>query len=322
MSDELSSVQLMVYKRRPPLFWHRWDVTPYLEFRAGTTSDTGRLDKIPDRLDRTLSRRRTKLPDPVRIGATCESYPASEKKKRITRRCLEVIAKHGCPVILSTGSSLLLRDIDLLREIHEDSQVTVSVRMPLALFAKTNRNSQAAKSRIALLERVCRSGIQTGITVEKPEDENFQKRRFVPFFQMASEIGVDFINIPCLKQSGKDRQGYWKIKLTARKSILQLSHEYKVRLVPKRYLPKDSRHENFWLAETLANHAFFLEMSGVNAAGHWAAARRIDNFDGDVRLWALRGELIPLTSNNPGVRLDLERFLRGERISTNFGLDI
>ncbi len=262
---------------------------------------------FPDRLDRLVSRRHDKLPDVVFFGANGDPYPADEKLSRITHRCLEVMAKHLCPIVISTESSLILRDIDLIRELHEDSQATVMLKLSADIFrSRRGRGNKRLHSKtLAVLERLCRSGVQAGIELKSSPDRPVTKHNLIPFFQVATNLNADFIYIPELFQ----RQFSSRVK----KSILKLSLESNIRLTPRRFLPKDIRLENFWLAETLANHAFQLELSGSSSAHHWAAAKRIDNFDGDVRLKALQGDLISMTSNNSIVQNDVERFMRGER---------
>ncbi len=335
MAIERTAGQLQVFRRRKPVFWQRWNVTPYPDQPEQAPKVKSRQVSLPVRLDRMLDNRLERLPEPAAIGENGDPYPLIERKRRITHRCLEVLAKHGCPIIVSTGSSLILRDIDLIRELHEESMATVCLKLPIKLFSRDRVHSreQSRAGLLALLERICRSGVQTGIIIESTEGQPFLRRRLEPFFKIAALLSVDFIHFPVLRiprgsyricsrsmeensdgstaSSFREKSG--RVGLKIKKSILQLSQDYNIRLNPKRFLPKDKRLENFWLAETLANRAYFLEMSGAAATNYWAAARRIDNFDGDVRLWALRGELAPMTSHNPVVRADVERLLRGER---------
>lgn len=336
--------QVQTFRQRKPILWARWNVNPYIAEHSHKTKTRRQGESLPTRLDRLLSKRRDNLPDPVIIGQGGEPYLGVEKKQRITHQCLEVLAKHGCPEILSTGSALVLRDIDLIRELHEDSMATIGLRLPMNLFsrdqARTKANSPSAM--IALLERICRSGVQTGMILEPSIGQPVVKRRLVNFFKIASQLSIDFIDIPSLRiprkkhpinrlvdgatnadaASGGSLSRLDRISLRVKKSILQLSQEYSIRITPKRFLPKDTRLENFWLAEALANHAYQLELSGVSSSNHWAAARRIDNLEGDIRLKALRGELAQMTSNNPIVQNDVERFLRGERNISFAGYDL
>lgn len=78
-------------------------------------------------LDDRLRRARTLLPDVVAIGGTCDAYQPAEAHFENTRRCLEVLCSHHYPVCISTKSTLVVRDLDILSRIAEDTWCTVSV---------------------------------------------------------------------------------------------------------------------------------------------------------------------------------------------------
>lgn len=67
----------------------------------------------PEVLDRQLRRARK---DVVLLSSVCDPYQPLEKKYKITRRCLEVLLRHGFPVDILTKSDLVLRDLDLLKQ--------------------------------------------------------------------------------------------------------------------------------------------------------------------------------------------------------------
>ena len=48
-----------------------------------------------------------------------DPYMPVERKYQLCRRALEIIAKHQFPVHIITKSDLVLRDIDLLKEINQ-----------------------------------------------------------------------------------------------------------------------------------------------------------------------------------------------------------
>jgi DNA repair photolyase len=55
----------------------------------------------------------------VWVSSVCDAYQAVEEKYRLTRGCLEVLARHGFPVSVQSKSALLLRDIDVFRRFAE-----------------------------------------------------------------------------------------------------------------------------------------------------------------------------------------------------------
>ena len=61
----------------------------------------------------------------VYIGATIDPYQMLEKKVRATRQILERLVRRQIPVIILTKSPLILRDMDLLRELNRAGLVLV-----------------------------------------------------------------------------------------------------------------------------------------------------------------------------------------------------
>ncbi|MFW9944492.1 MAG: radical SAM protein, partial [Candidatus Sifarchaeia archaeon] len=58
-------------------------------------------------------------------GGVSDAYQPAEEKYQITRRVLETLLDFGMPVYILTKSNLVLRDLDLLKEIHETAFVNV-----------------------------------------------------------------------------------------------------------------------------------------------------------------------------------------------------
>lgn len=69
----------------------------------------------PELLEKALaSKRRLCM---IGTGAMSDTYMHCEEKLRLTRRCLEVIDRHGFGVTVLTKSDMILRDADLLCSI-------------------------------------------------------------------------------------------------------------------------------------------------------------------------------------------------------------
>jgi DNA repair photolyase len=54
----------------------------------------------------------------VWISGVCDPYQPTEAQYRLTRRCLEILARYDWPVTLQTKSPLVVRDLDLLRTFN------------------------------------------------------------------------------------------------------------------------------------------------------------------------------------------------------------
>jgi DNA repair photolyase len=99
----------------------------------------------------------------IAIGTATDPYQPVEAHMKLTRQCLEVLAKYQLPTSITTRSPLILRDLDLLKEIPVTS-VNISVT---TLDRKVWRNTEPATpfpmKRLETVQRLNEEGIPTGI---------------------------------------------------------------------------------------------------------------------------------------------------------------
>ena len=62
----------------------------------------------------------------VGTGSMNDPYAPVEKQYQLTRGALQLFVEHGFPVHVLTKSKLVMRDVDLLRQIEQDTQALVS----------------------------------------------------------------------------------------------------------------------------------------------------------------------------------------------------
>src|SRR5437016_447112 len=102
----------------------------YLGFSAGLDFESRIMVKrdAPRSLEAELSSPKWK-PQLLMMSGVTDCYQPIERKLKITRGCLEVLAKFRNPVAILTKNRLVARDIDLLSELaqHKCSVVNLSV---------------------------------------------------------------------------------------------------------------------------------------------------------------------------------------------------
>ncbi len=116
----------------------------------------------PQILEDALMRRRQKCM--VSTGAMTDPYIHLEKELGYTRQCLEVIAKHGFGLCIQTKSSLILRDLDLLKRINEKAKVVVEMTLTTfdeALCSLVEPSVSTTKERYETLKILNENGIAT-----------------------------------------------------------------------------------------------------------------------------------------------------------------
>src|SRR4051812_16563977 len=102
----------------------------YLGFSAGLDFETKILVKedAPELLRKELDSKSWK-PQTIAISGVTDAFQPVERRLRLTRRCLEVLAEFRNPVVIITKNELVTRDIDVLSELarHDAALVFISV---------------------------------------------------------------------------------------------------------------------------------------------------------------------------------------------------
>ncbi len=97
----------------------------------------------------------------VWMSGTCDPYQPLEKKYELTKKCLMALSKHAWPVTVQTKSSLVNRDVDLLRKIN-DVEVGVTITTADDGTRKVfEPNSPPISERIETLMKLRSAGIRT-----------------------------------------------------------------------------------------------------------------------------------------------------------------
>ena len=84
----------------------------------------------PQLLEQILSSKKTRFM--IGTGSMSDPYQPCEKELRMTRKCLEVIEKHGFGASVITKSDLVLRDIDLFLRINEKAKAVLQMTLTIA----------------------------------------------------------------------------------------------------------------------------------------------------------------------------------------------
>ncbi len=126
----------------------------------------------PEILRRTLrhgSDKHLKLLDgeAIVIGTATDPYQPAERKFRVTRGILEVLAEHpGLRIVIISKSPLITRDVELLTRIARHSELSVHlslITLDRELARKLEPRAPTPEARIRALGRLRAAGINAGI---------------------------------------------------------------------------------------------------------------------------------------------------------------
>src|SRR5262249_26363888 len=90
----------------------------YLGLNAGIDFESKIFvkERAPELFREVLSRDAWR-PEPIMFSGVTDCYQPAERKYRLTRGCLEVALAARQPMTIITKNALILRDLDLLREM-------------------------------------------------------------------------------------------------------------------------------------------------------------------------------------------------------------
>lgn len=139
----------------------------YYGFSAGLDFESKIIVKenVAEVLEKEL-RKKNHKPSPVMFSGNTDCYQPVERKLKLTRACLEVFAKYRHPVSLITKNSLILRDLDLLKDLAKDDLVHVMVTITTldeGLRRVMEPRTVSGKQRMKVIRTLSENGIPTGV---------------------------------------------------------------------------------------------------------------------------------------------------------------
>src|SRR5437016_1867527 len=107
-------------------------------------------------------------PSPIAIGANTDCYQPIERKFRITRRIVEILAECEHPFTMVTKSALVDRDLDLIAPMAKKNLVKVFVSiasLDRAFARKLEPRAASPQRRMDVLRNLAQAGVPCGVMV-------------------------------------------------------------------------------------------------------------------------------------------------------------
>jgi DNA repair photolyase len=107
-------------------------------------------------------------PAQLNIGSVTDAYQPAERRLKITRSVIEVLAEARHPFSVITKSSLVERDIDLIAPLAQERLAAVYVSITTldpALARSMEPRAAAPQRRLRTIETLARAGVPVGVSV-------------------------------------------------------------------------------------------------------------------------------------------------------------
>jgi DNA repair photolyase len=183
----------------------------YLDFDAGRDFEREIVVKVnaPERLRVELAKPSWKG-EHVALGTNTDPYQWVEGRYKLTRGIWEAMIEARNPGSVLTKSPLLLRDLDLMTELHRVAEFSAALSVPTLderAWRATEPHTPHPRARLEAVAELNRAGIRTGILVAPLmpgiNDSPEQVQRIL---ELATEAGAAYVTGIALHLRGEVRQ--------------------------------------------------------------------------------------------------------------------
>lgn len=153
----------------------------------------------------------------IGIGAMSDTYNPKELKYEQTRGALKLISKYGFGVSIDTKSDLILRDLDLLKEIHSKNNVIIKFTITTPrddLSQIIEPGAPVSSKRFYAIKTLAENGLFVGIMLNPVlpfiTDKEEDIKRLV---ELAYQCGAKFIHTYMSMTLRENQRDYYFEKL-------------------------------------------------------------------------------------------------------------
>lgn len=103
---------------------------------------------------------------PIAMGTNTDPYQPAERKHRLTRGILELLLETRHPVLITTKSALVVRDLDILTQMAKQGLASVSVSMTSMdhkLSRKLEPRASSPARRLEAIRLLAEAGVPVGV---------------------------------------------------------------------------------------------------------------------------------------------------------------
>jgi DNA repair photolyase len=174
----------------------------YLGFSSGLDFETKIMVKpdAPELLRTELASHKW-VPQVVAMCGVTDAYQPVERRLRLTRGCLEVLAECRNPVAIVTKNRLVTRDIDLLATLARDNAAVVYLSLTTLdtnLRGVMEPRTSPPAARLAAMRELTRVGVPVGVLVA-PVIPGLTEPEIPALLEAAAEAGARFASYVVLR---------------------------------------------------------------------------------------------------------------------------
>lgn len=143
--------------------------------------------------------------DTIVFSGNTDCYQPLERRLQITRKCLEILWKWKHPSGIITKNSLILRDLDLLKEMSKLNLIKVNISIT-SLSEDTRRllepRTASIKQRLKTVEELSKNGIPVRVMMA-PIIPSLNSHEILPLIKRVSDLGARDVGYTIVRLNGQ-----------------------------------------------------------------------------------------------------------------------
>lgn len=143
--------------------------------------------------------------DTIVFSGNTDCYQPLERKLEITRKCLETMLKWKHPTGIITKNSLILRDLDILKEMAKLNIIQVNISIT-SLSEDTRRllepRTASIKQRLKAVKVLSENGIPVRVMMA-PIIPSLNSHEILPLVKKVAELGAVDVNYTIVRLNGQ-----------------------------------------------------------------------------------------------------------------------
>lgn len=157
----------------------------------------------PELLEEKIKRKKWKASTIVMSGNT-DCYQPAEQEYELTRKCLEVFLKYRHPVGIITKNALVLRDLDILKELNSYNLIGVNISVT-SLSEKIRRTLEprtaSIQKRLKTIEALSKNNIPVNAMLA-PIIPGINSHELLPLAKTVAEHGALSFGLTVVRLNG------------------------------------------------------------------------------------------------------------------------
>jgi DNA repair photolyase len=215
----------------------------YLDFNAGEDFEREIVVKVnaPELLRKELARPSWRG-EHIALGTNTDPYQWVEGRYRLMPGIWEAMRDAANPCSILTKSPLLLRDLELMRQIAARTEFSAALSVPTIdekTWRATEPHTPNPKARLEAIAELTRAGIRTGVLIAPLQPGiNDQPEQVAKIVEIASEAGAAYISGIALHLRGEVKELWFEWLRANRPDLIPRYRE----LYPRgAYMPPEER---------------------------------------------------------------------------------